>query len=117
MRIACFVMAAVFTLFTYWQFNDLGQYGTQFWEGWVAFYAAAAVISLVSALKPLPRPVLVGFAALAGCAAIWRSLSIEWDKTVLYNETNPAGNESGGLLIVALWIAILAFKRYGTSQR
>ena len=52
-------------------------------------------------------------AALVAAAAVWRSLSIEWDKTVLYNETNPAGNESGGLLLVAAWLGFLAWRAAG----
>lgn len=111
MRYACLVMAVVFSLFTYWQFNDLTQYNTDLWYGWVVAYALCVVVSLVSWWKALPRSFYLTGALLALGCALYRALAIEWEKTVLYNETNPSGNESGGLLIIALWWGILAWKQ------
>ena len=55
MRITCLVATVVFTLFTYLQFNDLNQYGTELWGGWVVLYGVVALVSLVSAFRSLPR--------------------------------------------------------------
>ena len=103
-------MGALFVLFTYWQFNDLKQYETELWYGWVATYGLCAVVSLLSYWKALPKWFYLAVALVAlACAASW-SLGIEWQKTVLYNETNPSGNETGGLLVVAIWFGILAWR-------
>ena len=115
-RKSCLVAAGVFGLFTYWQFNDLEQYGTQFWYGWVLTYGATALASLVSAWRSLPRA-LCGASALAALiAAAIRFGSIEWDTKILYNESNPAGNETGGLVIVGLWFAFLAARRISRME-
>jgi hypothetical protein len=111
MRITCLVATVIFTLFTYLQFNDLNQYGTELWGGWVVLYGIVALVSLISAFQALPRWFyLVGALATLG-AAVYRATDIEWEKSVLFNETNPSGNETGGLLIVALWLGFLAWKR------
>jgi hypothetical protein len=52
MQIACYLATAIFGLFTYWQFDDLEQYGTQFWYGWVLAYGATALVALISARRP-----------------------------------------------------------------
>ena len=116
MRILCVVFAGLTGWAAQLQFNDKPQYGTEAWYLWVVFYGAVAAISLVSAFRPLPRPFL-GLGAL-GClvAAGIRASNIEWDKTVLYNESNPAGNEAGGLLICALWLGLLAWRRAATRE-
>ncbi len=111
MQVVCYLATAVFALFTYWQFNDLEQYGTRFWYGWVAVYGVTALIALVSARHELPRALHLSLAAAAFVAAMVRSTSIEWGGTILYNETNPAGNETGGLAIVGLWFVFLAMAR------
>ncbi len=41
MQIACYLATAIFALFTYWQFNDLEQYGTRYSYGWVLAYGAS----------------------------------------------------------------------------
>ncbi|MBW2697674.1 MAG: hypothetical protein JRE70_14440 [Deltaproteobacteria bacterium] len=114
MQVACYLATAIFGLFTYWQFNDLEQYGTQFWYGWVLAYGATAGVALISARRPLPRELHIGCATAAFIAAAVRMRSIEWEKTIFYNETNPAGNETGGLLIVGVWFAFLALSRSST---
>ncbi len=110
MKIACGLFTILFGLFCYWQLNDLTQYNTKLWYGWVAFYASASLISLIQIFKFLPRSFFASIALLTLAAAIYRSLSIEWGKTVLYNHNNPAGNESGGILIVSLWMGFLWWK-------
>ena len=110
MRYACLVMGLLFVMFTYWQFNDLEQYDTEWWQGWVLTYSLCVVVSLLSVFKVLPRWFYWGTAVVALIVAGCWSLGIEWEKTVLYNETNPSGNESGGLLIIAAWFGVLAWR-------
>ncbi|MFP6641471.1 MAG: transmembrane 220 family protein [Myxococcota bacterium] len=109
MRTACLMATALFALFSYWQFNDLEQYGTQLWLGWALLYAFVSAVSLFSAWQRLPRLLYWGAALLAGLAAALRSLEIEWSAGILNNPGNPAGNETGGLLVVALWLVFLGW--------
>lgn len=108
-----FSATAIFLLFAYWQFNDLEQYNTSLWYGWVVPYAVTALLSLGAAFRPLPRAVYLVLAIFATIGALIRASAINWDASVLYNETNPAGNEAGGLLVVGLWLFYLAL----TSMR
>ena len=109
MRYACFFAAAVFTLFTYWQFNDFEQYGTELWYGWVVLYGVTALLSLGAVFCPLSRMNYTILGVLAIVGALIRATFISWDVPIFYNELNPAGNESGGLLVVGLWFIILAY--------
>ncbi len=103
-------MAAVFVLFTYWQFNDLEQYQTQLWQGWVVTYVLCVIVSLLSYWKAMPRWFYLSVTIIVlACAAFW-SLGIEWGETILYNDKNPSGNETGGLFIIAIWFGILAWR-------
>ena len=117
MRICCWIAAALFTLFAFLQLNDLEQYGTDVWFGWVYAYGLVALVSMYSARAPLPRWVYGAGAALAVVGAAVRSTSIEWDSAILYNESNPAGNETGGLLLVAVWmIALTVWAARGSNE-
>ena len=110
MKVLCFIATSVFALFCYWQFNDLQQYGTQLWYFWVIGYGGVALTSLYSAWRPLPTALYLSGSAVALAGALMRFGDIQWDQTVFYNETNPAGNETGGLAIVALWLLFLGWK-------
>ena len=110
MRYVCLVMAAIFALFTYFQFNDLTQYNTKLWYFWVIAYALCTLISLVSWRKALPRAVYTSVAVIALIAGLIRFQAIDWDHKILYNPNNPSGNETGGLLIIAIWFGILAWR-------
>lgn len=110
MRYVCLIMAAVFVLFTYWQFNDLTQYKTELWHGWVVAYALSCVISLVSYKYALPRMIYFGVAVTALVSGLIRFQAIDWDHKILYNPDNPSGNETGGLLILAIWFGVLAWR-------
>ncbi len=110
MRYACLVMGILFVLFTYWQFNDLEQYNTEWWQGWVLTYALCAVVSVLGFWKALPKWFYAAVSIVSLLVAAYWSLGIEWHKTVLYNEENPSGNESGGLVIIAIWFCVLAWK-------
>lgn len=109
MKTVCFFAAAVFVLFTYWQFNDFEQYGTEFWYGWIVLYGATALLSLGAVFRPLSHGSYMIFGLLAIVGALIRTTSINWDEPIFYNEENPAGNESGGLLIVGVWLIFLAY--------
>ena len=111
MKYACMVAAAVFALFTYWQFNDLEQYGTRWWFAWVALYGVTGVLSIGAISRPLPRGTYLTLSVLAVVGALIRATSISWGDRILYNPTNPAGNETGGLIVVGLWLAALAYGR------
>jgi hypothetical protein len=113
MRIACIVAFGVFGFFAYLQLNDAEQYGTELWLGWVILYAGIAIVSLRTAWMPLPRSFYRVGAGMAVVAAAIRATAIEWGEPILYNESNPSGNETGGLLIVAVWLALLASRARG----
>jgi hypothetical protein len=110
MKIACILAAVVLGVFTLWQFNDLSQYGTSLWQGWVLIYGAAALVSLISAFKALPTWFYL-VAAVAFCAhAILRGIHIQPERTILFNEDNPAGNETGGLILLTAWFGFLTWQ-------
>lgn len=111
MRYVCILMGLMFCLFTYWQLNDLNQYETERWYLWVVAYAICAVVSLASYFKRLPLAVYAAIGAAALVAAIIRVQSIEWENTILYNKNNPSGNETGGLLIIVIWMGVLIATR------
>ncbi len=108
--------AAVFSLFSYLQFNDFEQYGTSLWYAWALAYGATATLALISAWHALPRVPNIGCAAAALVAAVIRAFAIDWSTAILYNEGNPAGNEASGLIIVALWFAFLAIEPARKTQ-
>jgi len=110
-------MALVFALFTYWQMNDLNQYKTEKWYLWVGAYALCSVISAASYFRRLPMMIYLSLAVAALVAAAVRLQGIEWEKAVLYNENNPSGNETGGLLVVAIWMILLIWLRKDTKVR
>lgn len=109
MKYACFFAAVVFSLFTYWQFNDYEQYGTKLWYGWVIIYGVTALLSMGAIFRPLSRLSYMVLGLLAITGALIRAAFINWDKPIFYNEANPAGNEAGGLLVVGLWLMCLAY--------
>jgi len=110
-------MALLFCLFTYWQLNDLDQYHTERWYLWVAAYGLCALVSLVSFFRRLPVIVYISMVVAAISAAIIRVQGVEWSHTILYNPNNPSGNETGGLLVVAIWMGILAWSRKSSPKK
>jgi len=101
----------LFSFFAYWQLNDLAQYGTKWWHGWLLTYAMTAIICLVTCFSPLPRQAYWLIATIAVIHAIIRATSIDPENKILYNPDNPAGNEAGGLVIVCIWLILLSFCR------
>jgi len=98
----------LFSLFAYWQLNDLSQYGTQWWHGWVLTYSLTALLCLASFFLLLPRWIYWGAAVLAIIHAVFRFLAIQPEKKILYNPDNPAGNETGGLIVVCIWLVLIS---------
>ena len=117
LKIACAVAVVVFGFFTFLQFNDESQYGTDFWQGWVIFYGVVVAIAIVTFFKHLPVWVYMLGAIGALAAAGYRSTVIEWDGPILCDATNPAGNETGGFLIVGIWFLYLAAAAWGARKK
>ncbi len=101
----------MFSFFAYLQLNDLAQYGTQWWHGWLLTYAITALICLITCFTPLPRALYWIAAGLAIIHALVRATAIQPENKILYNPDNPAGNETGGLIVVCIWLVILSFFR------
>lgn len=100
----------LFSLFTYWQLNDATQYGTQqiICFFWIGSYATLALLSLICAFKPLSPKLFWILAAIPFLIAIFRFTYIDWSyDNVLYNPDNPAANETGGLIVMAIWALVL----------
>lgn len=112
MRIACCIVGTLFLLFAWWQRNDAIQYKTADWGviGWIVLYLFTAGISFFSAWKRLPRAIYLILGTLILANGIYRFTAIQWGGKILYNEQNPAGNESGGLFICGIWLIFLGWK-------
>ncbi|HEX8693799.1 MAG TPA: transmembrane 220 family protein [Longimicrobium sp.] len=103
-------MAALFVFAAAVQYNDPDPLR------WMALYLAAAAACGLAAAGRLPRwlPAAVGLAALAWAAAlapgVWGrvrpgDLFAEWE---MANTAVEEARETGGLLIVAAWMLVLA---------
>ncbi len=119
--------AAIFAAFASLQTNDVTQYHTANWlqQTWLFGYAVLTLLFLLNAFKPLPYKVFytLGFIALA--LTIFRGSQIRWDLPLICFLSpddpayqNPAGNETGGLLIVTAWSFLVACftKKSQTSE-
>lgn len=88
---------------------------------WVAIYGAACVVSIIVALTgavPLAVPASIGVVALAW-AIVWaaRVPSLEvythmFDQWEMTSKTVEEARETGGLLIVAVWMAALVLRAW-----
>jgi hypothetical protein len=99
MRIANYIMMAMFLLFAVLQYNDEDPY---IWVPVYLFAAAVCWLDIAGKRTVLAPISAVGFLAIA---AIW------WpgaDK-VNWGEGGP-GWETGGLLIAGLWCAVLTWR-------
>ncbi len=74
---------------------------------WIAVYVAAALICSLYHLNRLHRyaPVVLGGACLVASLVI--GTAIAWDQPLLSSEE---ARESFGLLLIALWMAVLSFR-------
>lgn len=110
MKISCLTAAAFFGLFTYWQLNDVTQYHTERLIAllWIASYATIAILSAICAFKKLPPALFLTLATIPLIIAAFRFTYIDWTyDNILYNPQNPAANETGGLLIMTIWLLTL----------
>ncbi len=105
----CF-MGLVFLLCAAVQYNDPDPIR------WMMVYGAATVCCILFALKKLPRlfPMITGIAALVWALSILPRVigkNIPFDQVFgtihMISETVEETREIGGLLIVAVWMAIL----------
>jgi len=110
MRLTCFFMFIIFAVFAYLQGNDLDQYQTQLWFIWILLYGACSLTSIISCFKPLPRMLYAFFCLSSFVAAVFRFSALTPNEQVFSNPNNPAGNEGGGLMIVAAWFGMLAWR-------
>lgn len=116
MRYVCLFMTLVFALFAYVQGNDLDQYNTQLWYVWIVFYGMCSALSLLSAFVALPRRIYVSFSLSFLVASFVRFTDVTPGKPLLFNENNPAGNEAGGLLVIAVWFGVLVWKHKSLAK-
>ena len=116
MRSACIVMSVIFAQFAYFQRNDLDQFNTEIWYVWIAVYATCSVLSLVSAVMALPRSVYLFLSIGALVSALIRFTGLTFGEAVFFNDRNPAGNEAGGLMVVAIWLGVLFWKHKSLSS-
>ena len=106
----------LFSMFSSFQKNDVSQYGTAGWltDFWLIGYGALAFLCLYNAVRPLNPKVFLTLAGITFALAIFRGSQIDWSKPLFcfiapeeFAKRNPAGNETGGLIIVTLWLLLL----------
>ena len=80
-------------------------------------YGATSLVSALSAWRLLPSGLYSLAAAAALIAGLARASAVDWGEGIFNNPSNPAGNEAGGLAIVASWLAFLAWRaRPGANE-
>lgn len=113
-------MAALFVFAAAVQYNDPDP------VRWMALYLAAAGVALMAAMKNVVSPLgpaLVGLVALLWAAGIAAGVSSFDAYTRMFDEWEmrapqvEEGRETGGLLIVALWMAAIAARRPRVTRR
>ncbi len=114
--------ALVFLIFTYLQLNDATQYGNHDAWTWIFLYLVSSILSIALAFRTLPKHWVVGWAGFAWGCLFFR---LQDDQGNFYlsrlhpaNYWDPTGttmiqnsNESGGLLILAIWACVLVLLR------
>ncbi len=119
--------ALVFLIFTLLQFNDAGQYGNYDAWIWIAIYGAMTAISAMMIWRPIALHWLFAWAGFTWGALLFRlqdgqgNIHIEWLHPANYwDETNTMvqqSNESGGLLILAVWASCVAIITYFNQKK
>jgi len=106
----------LFSMFSSLQGNDVMQYGTAQWLtiAWLVGYAILAFICLYNAIKPFPAKLFLYLAVITFSLAIYRGSQINWNEPLFcfvapeeVEKRNPAGNETGGLVIMTLWLLLV----------
>jgi len=110
----------VFAAFASLQFNDATQYGNHDPWAWIALYALMAILSLTALYKRLPESLLTSWAGFSWGALFFRlqddfgNFKLErLDPSTYWNDQGTemvqVSNESGGLLIMALFATLVIF--------
>ena len=108
----------LFAVFASVQTNDVSQYGTAGWltDTWLIGYSILSIFCLYNALRPLPSKIFLVLAIITFTLAIFRGSQINWNNPLLcitapkdFAERNPAGNETGGLIIITIWLLLLCW--------
>ena len=106
----------LFAMFSSLQANDVSQYGTALWltDTWLVGYAILAFICLYNAIRPLPPRAFLILAGVTFALALFRGSQIDWSQPLFcfiapeeFAKRYPAGNETGGLIIMTLWLLLL----------
>lgn len=116
----CIIGFWIFSLFSYWQLNDTTQFHTHeiIRDLWVVSYASVALLSLTCSFTRLAPKIFFIAAAVPFLTSIFRAPYIDWNyDTVFYNPDNPAANETGGLICMALWLWVLAILNKPKARR
>jgi len=127
MKITCYVFAAIFALFSILQINDAAQYGNHDSWFWLLLYAATSLATFIHARRPLPFAALtagIGF-SIGACLFRLQDAVGNFDFAGLFratavpakmNAATQQPNEAAGLLLVAAWLAVLAWRARGKKQ-
>ncbi|MGJ8656280.1 MAG: hypothetical protein ACSHX6_07505 [Akkermansiaceae bacterium] len=103
-------------MFSSLQSNDVSQYGTSLWltDTWLIGYGALAFVCLYNVLSPFSPKVFLSLAGITFALALFRASQIDWSQPLFcfiapeeFAKRYPAGNETGGLIIVTLWLLLL----------
>mgnify|MGYP000159156064 CR=1 FL=1 len=117
-KIISILGAALFVAFASLQTNDVTQYHTASWlqQTWLLGYAVLALLFLYNAFKHVPAKTFYVLGVITLALTLFRGSQINWDLPlfcVLSPDDpayqNPAGNETGGLLIVTAWTFLVAY--------
>lgn len=110
--------ALVFLIFTVLQFNDAGQYGNNDAWVWIIIYGVMSAISAVMIWRKVAVHWLFSWAGFTWGALLFRiqdgqgNVHFEWLHPANYwdatNTMVQQSNESGGLLILAVWATVVA---------
>ncbi len=118
--IGLWVGSVLFLVFMLVQFNDFTQYNNADWWSWVLMYLACAILGFLAWKQKLSfygAGIALGFSIGALCFKLqddvgnwhWSRLNIAnfWteDGTEMVQQTN----ETGGLILIIIWLVILNF--------
>lgn len=106
----------LFAMFSSLQGNDVGQYGTAQWltYAWLIGYGILAFLCLYNAIRPLKPKLFLTLAGITSALALFRGSQIDWSEPLFcfiapeeFAKRYPAGNETGGLIIMTLWLLLV----------
>ncbi len=115
----------LFGMFSSFQTNDVTQYGTAAWlmDAWLIGYAILAIICFYNVFRPLPSRYFLALSILTFGLAVFRATQINWNEPLFcfiapeeFAKRNPAGNETGGLVIMTLWLLLMWFVNHRNER-